>query len=721
MRICQTSTGMRLSIVGVSLLLLQLMIGSSWYVYTEDALETDTISNFTHSSNESEEDYGPIDYNDQYNYATLGPTNRTATLMMPGGHEYDHPLPLVVSLHGYSGTGYLGALYLDLFDSVLNNEHLLLYPDGRLNPSGLRFWNATPACCNYWDQEVDDVGWLIGMIDEAISLYGADPEGIVFIGHSNGGFMSHRMACEQGNRIRGIVSFAGATFDGFDENCADTGHPNILQVHGTYDWIIYYDGGYDHDPWDDEWNYYPGAESTVGSWANKSGCDGDYTEMGELDLDTPAGTNDTDMLEHLNCAEGNRVGLWRINEGSHSPAFVYGQFPNTTIPWALSGFVRDSDGDGIRDDEDDFQYNPNEWSDTDDDGVGDNSDAFPEDPSESTDSDGDGVGDNTDAFTEDPNEWSDSDGDGVGDNTDAFRFDPTETSDLDGDGIGDNTDAFPDDSSEWLDSDWDGFGDNTDAFPNNPNEWADSDGDGVGNIADDFPFDANENSDSDDDGVGDNTDAFPYISSEWRDSDGDYVGDNSDAFPQDSSEWSDSDGDGTGDNSDAFPQDSSEWSDSDGDGVGDNSDTFPDDPYESSDLDGDEIGDNSDAFPRDSSEWSDSDGDGVGNNLDAFPTDSGESADSDGDGVGDNSDAFPEDPSESTDSDGDGVGDNSDAFPEDPSESTDSDGDLVGDNLDAFPNNPNRTENRILLFALAGATTGILLVALTRPWRRFNE
>ena len=600
----------------------------------------------TDSSNDSEE-YGPIEYNDQFQYAGIEVDNRSATLMMPGGHDYSRPLPLVVSLHGHGSSGFWGAWYLDLFDSVLDNEHLLLYPNGTMNPIGNRFWNATPACCNYWDQDVDDVGWLMGLVDMAIENYGADPEGVVFVGHSNGGFMSHRLVCEQGDSIRGIVSFAGSTFDEFDDSCADTGRPNILQVHGTYDWVIYYDGGYDHDFFDGEENYYPGAESTVESWANRSGCDSDYTQTGHLDLVTPSGTNDTDMLEHLNCSDGNRVALWRINEGSHAPVFRDGQFPNTTVPWALSGFVRDSDGDGIRDDLDQFLYNPNEWNDTDSDGIGDNSDAFPEDPSEWSDSDGDGHGDNSDAFPEDPSEWKDTDGDGVGDNSDDLPDDPTETTDTDGDGVGDNSDDLPDDPTETTDTDGDGVGDNSDAFPDDPSEWDDWDGDGFG----------------------DNSDAFPRTPDEWTDTDGDGVGDNSDTFPEDPSEWEDTDGDGIGDNSDAFPEDPSEWDDTDGDGIGDNFDAFPDDGGENSDYDNDGHGDNSDAFPEDPSEWSDSDGDGHGDNSDAFPEDPSEWKDTDGDGIGDNSDAFPGDPSEWDDTDGDGVGDDSDAFPEDPSKS----------------------------------------------------
>ena len=72
--------------------------------------------------------------------------------------------------------------------------------------------------------------------------------------------------------------------------------------------------------------------------------------------------------------------------------------------------------------------------DSDDDGVPDEDDVFPNDPSEWQDSDNDGYGDNADAFPFDSNEWNDSDGDGLGDNSDRYPFD------YDNDGFPDEND-----------------------------------------------------------------------------------------------------------------------------------------------------------------------------------------------------------------------------------------------------------------------------------------
>jgi len=585
------------------------------------------------------EEKNSIQYTDNHTIIEIGPSSRKAILEMPGGHNVSLKLPLVVALHGYTSSGSSVSSYLDLIESVHENGHLLLRPDGEFSATGQRYWNATDACCNVWDEEVDDVAWLSALINEAITYYGVDSEGVILVGHSNGGFMAHRMACERGYMIRAAISLAGATYSDFSD-CQNTGTPNILQIHGALDSVILYDGGSILG------NSYPSAPQTVNYWANRSGCDSFSTLVNQLDIISPNGYNDTIEFEHLNCSAGNRVSLWKIPDGGHLPSVSSASdddFAETILDWGLTGYSPDSDGDGIRDDMDDFPHDPYENQDSDGDGVGDNSDMFPNDPNETIDTDSDGVGDNSDMFPNDPNEAIDSDSDGVGDNSDTFPNDPNETIDADYDGVGDNSDMFPNDPNETIDTDSDGVGDNSDIFPLNPMESIDTDGDGVGDNSDTFPYDPSETIDSDGDGVGDNSDAFPYDPSETIDTDGDGVGDNSDAFPNNHNETIDSDEDGVGDNSDAFPYDSNEIVDSEGDGVGDNTDMFPNDSSETLDSDGDGVGDYSDAFPNDPFEDTDTDGDGVGDNSDAFPNDSSEDTDTDGDGVGDNSDFYPGD------------------------------------------------------------------------------
>ena len=197
---------------------------------------------------------------------------------------------------------------------------------------------------------------------------------------------------------------------------------------------------------------------------------------------------------------------------------------SSVLSGCLDG-VRDSDGDGLKNDSDNCPdvSNPDQIN-YDDDSFGndcdldDDNDGVPDDldlcdygekswvSSESTDFDLDGCRDST--------EDEDDDNDGVSDIEDIFPRDANESADSDGDVVGDNADAFPLDPSESADSDGDGMGDNADT---------DDDGDGVSDSDDAFPLDPSETSDFDSDGIGDNADT---------DDDNDGVSDSEDWFFQ---------------------------------------------------------------------------------------------------------------------------------------------------------------------------------------------
>ncbi|MCW4027143.1 MAG: zinc ribbon domain-containing protein [Candidatus Bathyarchaeota archaeon] len=82
---------------------------------------------------------------------------------------------------------------------------------------------------------------------------------------------------------------------------------------------------------------------------------------------------------------------------------ILGVFYSPHLSWDAS--IRDHDGDGYADNDDEFPYDSTEWADTDGDAYGDNGDAFPDDPSEWADADSNGIGDNFDLLLNDPLNW----------------------------------------------------------------------------------------------------------------------------------------------------------------------------------------------------------------------------------------------------------------------------------------------------------------------------
>jgi len=239
---------------------------------------------------------------------------RPALVAIPENYDPDVEHPLLVVLHGFGPfTGGLQAGFLGILDVVDEKNLVVLMPDGTLNENGDRFWNGASFCCDP-DKAIDDVGYLSGLIEEAKQTYNIDGKRVYLLGHSNGGFMSYRMACEASELITAIVSLAGSTFaEGAD--CQPATRPvSVLQVHGTADSTILYDGVA---------GVYPSAVDTAEYFAGAAGCDTDSpTLLGGVDLtDTIAGEETEQVAYTAGCEDGVDAGLWTIQEGPHVPIF----------------------------------------------------------------------------------------------------------------------------------------------------------------------------------------------------------------------------------------------------------------------------------------------------------------------------------------------------------------------------------------------------------------
>src|SRR5260221_19774 len=118
--------------------------------------------------------------------------------------------------------------------SALADEKPVLYAsaDGTVDVTSLRCWNATDACCDIYSKPVDDVAYASAIIDDVESKYSVDRKRIYLLGHSNGGFMVHRLACDLSSRVAAVVSLAGMTWDDAGK-CAPTDRVSVLQMHGN--------------------------------------------------------------------------------------------------------------------------------------------------------------------------------------------------------------------------------------------------------------------------------------------------------------------------------------------------------------------------------------------------------------------------------------------------------------------------------------------------------
>jgi len=263
--------------------------------------------------------------------------DRPAVVKIPSGHD-GSALPLIIFMHGYTSSAAGHDAWWRLSDRVNIDRFMLLLPDGTPEDSGAghRFWNATDACCNRFGSEVDDVGYLLGLIDEVGAAYPLDTDRVYLTGHSNGGFMSYRLGCEAAERFAAIASIAGMTFLNASD-CAAVTPVSVLHVHGDADTLVPYAGRPDQGVYPECPEGYPGAAESARRWAERAGCTlAAATTEPPIDLSPRFDGVDTSVLRYsAGCAAGVEVELWTIMGGRHSPSLLP-DWGERLVGWLLS-------------------------------------------------------------------------------------------------------------------------------------------------------------------------------------------------------------------------------------------------------------------------------------------------------------------------------------------------------------------------------------------------
>jgi polyhydroxybutyrate depolymerase len=237
------------------------------------------------------------------------------------------PTPLVVLLHGFTGTGSVQEAYFKLLPESDRRDFLYAMPDGTTDPQGRHFWNATDACCNLYGSTVDDSTYLSELIRLVQASYG-DGGPVFLVGHSNGGYMSYRMACDHADQIAAIVALAGAMFDDTSK-CKPSRSVSVLEIHGDADTDVPFYGSASR--------HVPSVATTIADWVAYDGCGRNpNTFAAPIDLDTKLPGPETTITQYWQgCRDATTVELWRINGGGHGPS-LSPDYPHLVIDWLFT-------------------------------------------------------------------------------------------------------------------------------------------------------------------------------------------------------------------------------------------------------------------------------------------------------------------------------------------------------------------------------------------------
>jgi poly(3-hydroxybutyrate) depolymerase len=265
---------------------------------------------------------------------------RPVSLYVPSSYDGRTAVPLVILLHGLGSSGSQKEAYMQLRPLAEARGFLYCYPDALPSPLAGPFWNyftwsdVEAAASRF--HNADDVGYLRGLIEEVASQFALDRKRVYLVGHSNGGAMAYRMACECADLVAGVASLAGLRALAFADG--EPSEPvNILHIHGTADeGVAYWGAAWNNPPMPLNTIAWPGAMRNLEIWADHNGASSSVTDPeASLDLTTDVAGLDTVVTRYTRCPPGGAVELWTINGGGHSPA-LSPHFSPRVIDWLLA-------------------------------------------------------------------------------------------------------------------------------------------------------------------------------------------------------------------------------------------------------------------------------------------------------------------------------------------------------------------------------------------------
>ena len=242
-----------------------------------------------------------------------GGEDRSYILHVPSSYTPGKPVALVFGFHGNNGRPEQFESYSGFSPLADREGFIVAYPLGSgEHPT----WEA-------W-QGGKDVQFTRDLIDKISAICNIDPARIYATGHSLGGGMVNRLACDLADLIAAIGPVSVAYQDA--ELCAPSRPVAVAAVHGSGDSIIFYNGVPPN-------GNSPGAYFTIGTpipqwasaWAQRNGCNAKASIFFRKDP--------VSGQQWSNCRSGADVILYTIRDGEHGWPMPNADFDAAQTLW----------------------------------------------------------------------------------------------------------------------------------------------------------------------------------------------------------------------------------------------------------------------------------------------------------------------------------------------------------------------------------------------------
>ncbi len=286
--------------VGALMTLLLLLVG-----YRNRWLDREKFEPvFINSDPRTEESFlKPGDYKFSLNHEEK---KRYYLLHIPESYE-GKSIDLVLSFHGGMGTAEIQRDYYGWVKKSDEEGFAIAFPNGtsRLKSGKFATWNAG-SCCGYSiESNSDDVGFVKKIIEDVKVKVSVDK--IFATGMSNGGMLSHRLACEMPDTFTAVAAVAGT--NNYDD-CNPSKPISVMHIHGLQDDHVLFEGGCGPKCRIDGETEFVSVPETIEGWIGKNNCKKDPERILK---------NDKGYCElYSQCDDGTQVELCVAEDGGHS-------------------------------------------------------------------------------------------------------------------------------------------------------------------------------------------------------------------------------------------------------------------------------------------------------------------------------------------------------------------------------------------------------------------
>jgi len=228
---------------------------------------------------------------------------RTFRVHVPPGYDPFTPVAVLLMFHGGGGSARQFEEASAEMDPIADREGFVtVYPDGT---GTLRTWNGVGCCGAAVTQNIDDVGFVRALLDHIESSLCVDRNRVFASGMSNGGILSHRLACELADRLSAIAPVAGTDLT---STCSPARPIAVMHTHGTADGHVPWEGGEGCGP--SAGVDFTSVPETMERWRTRNGCSSTKT--------VTLTQGDARCESYEACSNGADVTLCSIDGGGHN-------------------------------------------------------------------------------------------------------------------------------------------------------------------------------------------------------------------------------------------------------------------------------------------------------------------------------------------------------------------------------------------------------------------